>query len=91
VRSAPSALCGRGHTALGSRAALYSIASVVHVGGVNVSPEQTVSGRSSDGFKAATHAAVEVWEHQRGGLPKEVTRLQVVEMYVNVGSASVHD
>ncbi len=56
-----------------------------------MSPEKTVTGKSADGFKPATQAAVEEWESQRGGPPEEVTRLQVVEMYVDVGSASVHD
>jgi hypothetical protein len=64
---------------------------VHELGGVKVSPEETVTGRSTDGFKAATENAVKEWESRRGGPPEEVTTLRVVEMHVRVGSASVHD
>lgn len=55
-----------------------------------MSPEETVTGKSTDGFKAAAQDAVEKWERGRGGPPEEVTTLRV-EMHVRVGSASVHD
>lgn len=75
---------------LASRLSRRRIVSVVHVGGVNVSPDETVTGSSTDGFKAAAEDAVKRWEEGRGGAPEEVTRLRV-EMHVRVGSNSVHD
>jgi hypothetical protein len=46
--------------------------------------DPVIIGRSDKSFAAAAQRAVEEWESQQGGPPREPTTLRVVEMYVTV-------